>query len=86
MGGAAADTASALAPAIEQLARVRPLHIVATADDAPSDGVVSSVLAVGQVALPMAGLFDLDAERERIGKQIVEAEADVAGLEQKLGN
>ena len=86
VGGAAADTASALAPAIEQLARVRPLHIVATADDAPSDGVVSSVLAVGQVALPMAGLFDLDAERERIGKQIVEAEADVAGLEQKLGN
>jgi valyl-tRNA synthetase len=34
----------------------------------------------------MAGLFDLDAERERIGKQIAEAEGDVTGLEKKLSN
>ena len=86
VGGDASSTASALQPAIEQLARVRPLHIVATADEAPTEGVVTSVLGVGQVALPMAGLFDLDAERERLGKQIAEAEREVDGLEGKLSN
>jgi len=86
VGATAADTATALSPAIEQLARVRPLHVVATPSDAPTEGVVTSVLAVGQVALPMAGLFDAEAERARIGKQITEAEGEVAGLEKKLSN
>ncbi len=86
VGGDAVDTATALRAAIEQLARARPLHIVHAPSDAPSEGVVSSVLAVGQVALPMAGLFDLEAERERISKQIAEAEGEVAGIEKKLSN
>jgi valyl-tRNA synthetase len=34
----------------------------------------------------MAGLFDLDTERERLGKQIEEAKADVARIEGKLAN
>jgi valyl-tRNA synthetase len=33
------------------------------------------VLDIGQVVVPMAGLFDVDAERERLQKQIEEAEA-----------
>ena len=86
IGGDATATTIALQAAVEQLARVRPLHVVATPSEAPTEGVVTSVLAVGQVALPMAGLFDLDAERERIGKQIAEAEGDVTGLEKKLSN
>jgi len=86
IGGDATKTTIALQAAVEQLARVRPLHVVATPSEAPTEGVVTSVLAVGQVALPMAGLFDLDAERERIGKQIAEAEGDVTGLEKKLSN
>jgi valyl-tRNA synthetase len=71
---------------VELLARVRPLHIVESVSDAPSDQVVREVLNRGQVIVPMAGLFDEDAERERLGKQIAEAERDVAGLEGKLGN
>jgi len=86
VGGDAVESATALSDAIEQLARVRPLHIVATTAEAPSEGVVTSVLAVGQVALPMAGLFDPAVERERIGKQIAEAEREVGGIEGKLGN
>ncbi|MCA9847946.1 MAG: valine--tRNA ligase, partial [Dehalococcoidia bacterium] len=62
------------------------LHVVASPADAPSEGVVTSVLAVGQVVLPMAGLFDQDAERERLAKQIAEAEAEVARQEAKLSN
>ena len=71
---------------VELLARVRPLHIVESVSDAPSDQVAREVLNSGQVIVPMAGLFDEDAERERLGKQIAEAERDVAGLEGKLGN
>ena len=46
----------------------------------------TAVLAVGQVVLPMAGLFDQDAERERLTKQIAEAEASVARQHAKLSN
>ena len=86
VGGDAEETARSLAPSIEALARVRPLHVVASPADAPTEGVVTSVLAVGQVVLPMAGLFDLAAERERLQKQIAEAEAEVARQESKLAN
>ncbi|MEI6135794.1 MAG: valine--tRNA ligase [Chloroflexota bacterium] len=78
--------ATSMLPALEQLARARPLHIVATAADAPSEGVVTTVLSVGQVALPMAGLFDLDAERARLAKQVTEAEGEVERQAAKLGN
>ncbi len=55
-------------------------------EEAPSDGVVTAVLPVGRVVLPMAGLFDLDAERARLEKQIGEAEGEVGRLEAKLGD
>ncbi|MFN8585321.1 MAG: valine--tRNA ligase [Dehalococcoidia bacterium] len=86
VGAEAAAAAREAAPAIEALARVRPLHIVDTAEEAPTDGVVTAVLPVGRVVLPMAGLFDLDAERARLQKQIAEAEGEVTRLEAKLGN
>ena len=86
VGGEATATAEGLVPAMEQLARARPLHVVATADEAPSEGVVTSVLAVGQVALPMTGLFDPEVERARLEKQIAEAAKHVGSLEGKLGN
>ena len=38
------------------------------------------------MVLPLAGLFDLDAERANLEKQIAEAEAEVGRLEAKLGN
>src|SRR5690606_18409686 len=80
------DTARSLAASIETLARVRPLHVVASPADAPSEGVVTGVLAVGQVILPMAGLFDADAERTRLSKQIEEVAAEVQRQETKLAN
>jgi valyl-tRNA synthetase len=86
VGDSAAESARATSEAIEVLARVRPLHIVDSPADAPSDGAVTSVLPVGRVVLPMAGLFDPDAERERLGKQIEEAKADVERIGKKLGN
>ena len=86
VGAEATAAARDLAPAIEQLARARPLHVVERAEEAPSDQVVTAVLPVGRVALPMAGLFDLEAERGRLTKQIGEAREQLRRLEQKLAN
>ena len=44
------------------------------------------MLPVGRVVLPMAGLFDLEAERARLGKQIGEARDEVRKLDAKLAN
>ncbi len=84
--GAALLDLERLLPAIGQLARAEPLHIVETAADAPTEGVVTSVLAVGSVVVPMAGLFDAAVERERLTKQIAEVEAEVDRQEAKLSN
>jgi valyl-tRNA synthetase len=71
---------------VETLARVRPLHIVSDAAEAPSEGVASAVLAQAQVVLPLAGLIDLAAEREKLTKQRAEAEAEAARLSAKLSD
>jgi valyl-tRNA synthetase len=74
------------APAIEQLARVRPLHIVGTRADAPSDQVATAVLDGATVVLPMAGLFDSSAERANLLKQREQAAKLVDDLTKKLSN
>jgi valyl-tRNA synthetase len=86
VGAEAAGAARAWAGGIEALARVRPLHVVDTPEQAPSEGVVAAVLPVGRVVLPMAGLFDLAVERARLEKQIGEVEAEVGRLAVKLGD
>ena len=44
------------------------------------------MLPVGRVVLPMAGLFDPDAERARLRSQIEQAQAELGRVEQKLAN
>jgi valyl-tRNA synthetase len=73
-------------PLIVALARVRPLHIVSQPGDAPQEGVVTAVIKDSQVVLPMGGMFDLEAERQRLEKQIAAAEAEVERLQGKLTN
>jgi valyl-tRNA synthetase len=48
--------------------------------------VATAVLADGRVALPLAGLFDLGAERSRLSRQIDELERDVGRLEARLAD
>ncbi len=73
-------------PIIETLARVRPLHLVADTTAAPSEGVASAVLSEAQVVVPLAGLIDTGAEREKLSKQLGEAEGEIKRLEGKLAN
>jgi valyl-tRNA synthetase len=74
------------APYIEALARVRPLHVVGTTDAAPRDQVATAVLEGVTAVVPLAGLFDLEAERARLDKQIADAEAEAARITAKLSN
>ncbi len=73
-------------PVVETLARVRPLHLVAASDALPSTGVASAVLADAQVALPLAGLLDIEVERNKLAGQLSEAEAEAERMETKLSN
>ena len=71
---------------LESLARVRPLHLITDAAEAPKSGVASTVLAQAQVVMPLAGLIDVDGERRRLSKQLAKAEEDAGRIEKKLGN
>ncbi|MEX1195435.1 MAG: valine--tRNA ligase [Dehalococcoidia bacterium] len=82
----ASATLEGARPVLESLARVRPLHFVADVSEAPSANVASAVLPEAQIVMPLAGLIDLAAERDKLSKQLADAEAQVSRLEGKLGN
>jgi valyl-tRNA synthetase len=48
--------------------------------------VITAVLRDVQVVLPLAGLFDVEAERARLRRQVDDAQAEVTRLEAKLAN
>ncbi|MEX2237227.1 MAG: valine--tRNA ligase [Dehalococcoidia bacterium] len=75
-----------LAPVMSYLARVKPLHLLAPGEAPPTGEVVTSVLSGAIVTLPVGGLFDVEAERARIAKQVAEAEDELSRLKSKLGD
>jgi valyl-tRNA synthetase len=74
------------APYIETLARVKPLHIVGSVAEAPRERVATAVLEGVTAVVPLAGLFDVAAERARLQKQIDDAQAEAGRVEAKLAN
>jgi valyl-tRNA synthetase len=71
-------------PAIETLARVRPLNIVSQRGDAPAESVATAILAEAQVVVPLTGLFDVGAERTKLEKERDQQRGQVEGLEKQL--
>jgi valyl-tRNA synthetase len=71
---------------IAALARADPLHIVGEETPLPSENVATAVLAGSRVALPLAGLFDVEAERSRLSRQMAELEKETARLEAHLAD
>jgi valyl-tRNA synthetase len=74
------------APAIEALARVRPLHFVAHQSHAPSQAVATAILADAQVVLPLTGLVDREAERAKLERERAQALTQAESLERQLSN
>lgn len=68
--------------AIQRLARVSE---VSTADVAPPQSA-QIVMAAGTIALPLAGVVDLDAERARLSKEADKLDGEIARIDKKLGN
>jgi len=83
--GAGAETRRRLAEqeaAIRQLGRVDD---IVEADTAPS-GSAQVVVGEAIVCLPLAGLIDLDTERQRLRKEMSRIDSDIARVDGKLAN
>ena len=59
---------------------------VTVGGDFDTEGAVNIVTADAQIYLPMNELVDLDAERERLTKELEKAQKDLAFFEKKLNN
>jgi valyl-tRNA synthetase len=80
------ETIAKHVPAIEMLARARPLRMVRQRSLAPSESVATVVLADAQVIVPLAGLFDAGAERAKLEKEREQVAGQVRSLEAQLSN
>src|SRR5437764_7594923 len=78
------DTISALRPEIERLAGLSTLSVL----DGSPEGAGSARLAVAgaQVFVPLAGILDVERERQRLSKRLADVAADVARVEGKLAD
>lgn len=65
-----------------RLARIETVSFA----DTPPKGALQIVLDETIYALPLAGVLDVAAERERLSKAISKAEAETAKIEKKLNN
>jgi len=81
------DTFAAQQHILTRLARIDPKQIViAEALDVKPEKSVSLVVGHVEIYLPLAGMVDLDAERERLGKDLAQVEGQIAHTEGLLAN
>jgi len=52
----------------------------------PEKGTPAARSELGELSLPLGGLVDVEAERERVRKEMAKVEAEIAKTEQKLAN
>ena len=69
---------------LKNLARLEEIAFVADAEEVP--GAATALMGQMKILVPLEGLIDLGAERDRLGKQRSQAEADLKKAEQKLSN
>ncbi len=72
---------------LTQLARIDPAHLV-IAIKLPVKPEKAAALVLGnvEVYLPLAGMVDLEAEQERLGKELSEVQAQLARTQELLAN
>ena len=69
-------------PAIKRMARVKDIVLE---DEAPK-GSAQIVVGEATLCLPLGALIDLQAEAERLAKELQKTEGEISRLEKKLGN
>jgi len=83
--GVSAETAARAerwADVVKRLSRLSNI----TVSQNPPHGSVQLVVRGEVVALPLAGLIDVEAERARLEKELARSQADIARIDAKLGN
>jgi valyl-tRNA synthetase len=84
-GGDAAAAVRAEAAWIRQLARLERLEMVAEPPPAAA-GTIRQPVGAFEVHVPLAGLFDVTAERARLSRELEKVQAESEGLAKRLGN
>ena len=70
---------------IQTLARARPITFLNKRQEGlPGERTLVLVLKETEVVIPMASMFDLEAERKRLQKEIEQSQAEIARLEARL--
>jgi valyl-tRNA synthetase len=85
LAGAAEETrarAERWSEFVRRLARVSNIVFAGTAPQ----GAVQLIVRGEVAALPLQGIVDLAAERARLAKEMAKCDADIARVDQKLGN
>ena len=67
---------------VKRMARLADISFA----DRPPEGAVQLLVRGEVVALPLKGVIDLSAEKARLDKEIVKAEADIKRVDAKLSN
>jgi valyl-tRNA synthetase len=70
--------------AIQTLARARPITFLDSRQAPANENAVVLVLKDAEVIIPMESMVDLQAERERLQKEMEQSQAEVAALEVRL--
>ena len=83
--GKLTTTISPYSETIQTLARARPLTFLRKRQKGVQESnVLVSVLKGGEVVIPMTSMFDLDAERKKLQKEIDQSQAEIARLKARL--
>ncbi len=85
IGAGSDDVARRLERYGELIERLARLDRIGTAE-APPKGALQIVLDETVFALPLEGVLDVAAERQRLEKAIAKADSEVSKIEKKLGN
>ncbi len=83
--GASEQTISRMGTYKEALERMARMESWETADTAPK-GAIQAVVGETTIAMPLAGLIDLGAERARLSKDMDKVEIEIKKIDGKLAN
>ena len=73
--------------AIQTLARAKPITFLKKRQEGPpGENTLLLVLKKTEVVIPMESMFDLEAERKRLQKEIAQTQAEIARLETRLND
>ena len=85
LSGASSETQGRAQRWNDTVKRLARLADISFADRSP-EGAVQLLVRGEVVALPLKGVIDLSAEKARLDKEIVKADADIKRVDAKLGN